>query len=606
MGFFSELKRRNVIRVGMLYLVGAWLLLQLTDVLSSILPVPAWTGSLVFLLLAIGFVPALVFAWVYELTPEGIKREQDVPREASVTADTARRLNLTIVALLVLAIAGIGLDRWLPRSAPVEAVADVKEAAQTVPADKRTSIAVLPFMDLSPTGDQRYFTDGISEELLNVLVRVDGLRVASRTSSFGFRGTTQSVPAIARELGVGYVLEGSVRKDGYRVRITAQLIEADTDEHLWSANFDRDLKDIFTIQDEIANAIVNSLVDKLGMDKNAKMVNVVPATENLDAYQLYLQARDLFQRRDRLEKSIELYRQAIRMDPGFARAWEGLAAVEAIFLDWLPADDGVDHDAQAMEAAYKATELEPGLSMPFAVIGLKDFTRSKNANYIEARKNFDQAVKNDPKNSTALLWRGIMWRNLGMFNEAARDLELCLEIDPAYYNCMQHLALVYLNKGEEDRALALFETTLTLNFHSVDEAFVPVYVRKGQRLLAVMIATARFPQNSHAPVNEWINAIEDPEGDHGPRLAHFEQWSETTGIDYKWNSFILVAFKHYEMLTVGASTIQEVLWTEDARAYRNSEYFKSYVRDTGILAYWQSLGFPARCQPAGQDDFRCN
>jgi adenylate cyclase len=604
MSFFEELKRRNVIRVGMLYLVGSWLLLQATDVLSSILPVPAWTGSLVFLLLAIGFVPVLVFAWVFELTPDGIKREQDVPREASVTAVTAHRLNMTIAILLVLAIASVGLNRFLPR-AEREATAPVTEAPDAKSNDARVSIAVLPFMDLSAEEDQRYFTDGISEELLNVLVRVDGLRVASRTSSFGYRGSTLNVPTIAKELGVGYVLEGSVRKDGYRIRITAQLIEAETDEHLWSANFDRDLKDIFTIQDEIANSIVDSLVDKLGVEKVAKMVNVVPATENLDAYQLYLQARDLFQRRDRLDKSIELYEQAIKMDPGFARAWEGLAAAEGIYTDWH-GEDGTDHAAKAFAAANRAIELDPGLSMPYAVMGLGDTFGWTESNLIEARKNFDNAINNDPKNSTAWLWRGMMWRKLGIFDEAEKDFQQCLEIDPDYLNCRQHLASIYLAQGDEERAIQEFEVTLRANFHSIDEDFIPLYVRRGERMVALLIASGRTEFNSHAPVDEYIKALENPDSDHADAIAHFERWAQATGLDYDLlDPSILVAFKQYEKLDP-EHTSSGFMWSRNAFEYRQTPFFKDYVRDAGILEFWQKYGFPAQCQPVGNDDFRCN
>jgi len=604
MGFFSELKRRNVIRVGMLYLVGTWLLLQATDVLSSLLPVPAWTGSLVFLLLAIGFVPALVFAWVYELTPEGIKREQDVPREASVTAATAHRLNMTIAILLVLAIASVGLNRFLPR-AEQESAAPLAAEPNAKPADSRVSIAVLPFMDLSAAEDQRYFTDGISEELLNVLVRVDGLRVASRTSSFGYRGSTQNVPTIAKELGVGYVLEGSVRKDGYRIRITAQLIEAETDEHLWSANFDRELKDIFTIQDEIANSIVDSLVAKLGVDKVASKVKVVPATENLDAYQLYLQARDLFQRRDRLDKSIELYEQAIKMDPGFARAWEGLAAVEGIYTDWN-GEDGTDHSANAVAAANKAIQLDPGLSMPYAVMGLGDTFGWQESNFIEARKNFDNALNNDPKNSTAWLWRGMMWRKLGIFDEAKKDLEQCLEIDPAYLNCRQHLATIYLAQGDEERAILEFEVTLTANFHSIDEDFIPLYVRRGERMVALLIASGRTEFNAHAPVDEYIKALENPDSDQAEGIASFERWAQATGQDYDLlDPSILLAFKQYEKLDPEQSS-SGFMWSRNAFEYRQTPFFKNYVRDAGIMEFWQEYGFPAQCQPVGNDDFRCN
>ena len=262
MSLIQELKRRNVIRVAVLYLIAAWLLLQLTDVLSSLLSVPESAGSIVVMLLVLGFFPVLIFSWVYEMTPEGLKREVDIDRSQSVTPDTGKKINTLIVVLLVLAIAGLVADRLIPESSVDTDVAAVEPVEASLPVDLKSddrSIAVLPFADLSQDQDQQYFTDGLSEELLNLLVRVYDLSVASRTSSFAYRGSTLGIPEIARALNVGHVLEGSVRKDGDRIRITAQLIEAGTDRHLWSENFDRELNDIFAIQDEIANAIVSAL-----------------------------------------------------------------------------------------------------------------------------------------------------------------------------------------------------------------------------------------------------------------------------------------------------------------------------------------------------------
>jgi TolB-like protein len=268
MSLFEELKRRNVIRVGILYLVAAWLLLQLADVLSSLLPVPESAGSLVILLLVLGFFPVVIFAWVYEMTPDGLRREVDVDRSQSVTHETGKKINTLIVVLLVIAIAGLVTDRLIPEPSVDSDVAAVEPAEAPQPVDSQSqdrSIAVLPFADLSQDQDQQYFTDGLSEELLNLLVRVDELRVASRTSSFAFRGSSLGIPEISKALNVGHILEGSVRKDGDRIRISAQLIEAGTDTHLWSENFDRELTDIFAIQDEIANAIVNALTGELGV-----------------------------------------------------------------------------------------------------------------------------------------------------------------------------------------------------------------------------------------------------------------------------------------------------------------------------------------------------
>ncbi|MDA0707362.1 MAG: hypothetical protein O2907_08730 [Proteobacteria bacterium] len=231
MSSFEELKRRNVIRVAILYLVSSWVLLQLTDVLSPLLNVPESVGSIVVLLLILGFIPVVIFAWAYEMTPEGVKRQEDIDRSQSITAQTGKRINTLIIALLVVAIAVVAVDRMLPEAVPVAVpVASSEAESPTVPAK---SIAVLPFADLSPEGDQEYFSEGIAEEILNVLVRIEGLKVASRTTSWGFKGQEAlGIPNIAGKMNVRHVLEGSVRKSGDSVRITAQLIDAATDQHL--------------------------------------------------------------------------------------------------------------------------------------------------------------------------------------------------------------------------------------------------------------------------------------------------------------------------------------------------------------------------------------
>jgi TolB-like protein len=589
MSFFGELKRRNVIRVAMLYGVSSWLLLQFTDVLSSLLHVPDWTGSLVVLLLSLGFFPVMIFAWAYELTPEGIKRDKDVDRSQSVTSETGRRINTLIIVLLVVAIASVAVDRWIPKGAGSASVIATAEA------DDRPSIAVLPFADLSRDKDQQYFTDGISEELLNVLVRVDGLRVASRTSAFAFRDTTLSVPQLGEELQVGHVLEGSVRKDGDRIRITAQLIRVANDEHLWSENYDRDLKDIFKVQDEIANAIVDQLTASLGVGAGSQKVSVVAATENLDAYELYLKAHDLFIQREHIDESVALYHQAITLDPGFARAWEGLAVAEAVFVDWVD-EDGRDHDALSAEAARKALELDPNLSMPFAALG--SIEEVKNKNIVAAMDFYNQALEKDSKNTTAWLWRGLLYRMIGFMEKSRHDLERCLEIDSAYLNCKQHLAMTYYLDGDEETATRLLEETLMENFHSLSPIFVPMYVHKGDLLTAALLAS-NYAVVRNLPVKYWIDALQNPNGDHSAGLARFKEWGDNRLGAY---SEFLLAARYYDMLT----KIPDNAWTYVGDEFRQTQKFKQLARSEGYLGYWQKRGFPPQCEAVGKDDFRCD
>jgi TolB-like protein len=262
MSLFGELKRRNVFRVAIAYSVVAWLVAQVAELAMESFGSPDWVMKTLLLLLAIGLPIAIVFAWAFEMTPEGVKREKDVDRTTSITHQTGRKINTIIISVLVIALGfSVVTHRWAGGDGTESPAVD---APTQTTASSDQSIAVLPFVNMSNDADNEYFSDGISEELLNVLVRVEGLRVASRTSSFAFKGKDTSIPNIAESLGVEHVLEGSVRKAGNTVRVTAQLIDARTDTHLWSETYDRKLEDIFAIQDEISGHIVEALKIALG------------------------------------------------------------------------------------------------------------------------------------------------------------------------------------------------------------------------------------------------------------------------------------------------------------------------------------------------------
>jgi len=250
----QEFKRRNVFRVAVAYAIVSWLVVQVADTAVPALRLPDWVPSLVFLLIALGFVPTLLFAWAFELTPDGIKRAKDVDRSQSITGDTGRKLNQITLVALALVVALVVADRFIAPRDPSQSSA----AATSATADE-VSIAVLPFADMSPEKDQDYFSDGITEEILNGLAKLKVMKVAGRTSSFAFKGRNEDLRDIGMALGVQHVLEGSVRKDGNKLRITAQLIKVSDGFHLWSETYDRELDDVFAVQDEISAAIVKEL-----------------------------------------------------------------------------------------------------------------------------------------------------------------------------------------------------------------------------------------------------------------------------------------------------------------------------------------------------------
>jgi TolB-like protein/Tfp pilus assembly protein PilF len=317
MSLFNELKRRNVFRVGIAYVVLGWLLLQVTDVVVPILELPEWVGKLVLFLLMIGFPVILVFAWAFELTPEGLKREKDVDRSQSITPSTGKKLDRAIIGIMAVVIAFLLLDRfYLSGSPPGEALPAAADSGTA------KSIAVLPFADLSQDQDQRWFTDGLAEEILNALARTPDLLVASRTSSFKYRGSDLDISEIAAELGVAHVLEGSVRGSGDRIRVTAQLIRASDGFHVWSESYDRSEQDMIAIQEDLAVHIAEALETTLDPDALAAMASA--GTRSVAAYRAYLRglasraaAEDMIANRLR---SYEYFEEAREIDPDFAAA----------------------------------------------------------------------------------------------------------------------------------------------------------------------------------------------------------------------------------------------------------------------------------------------
>ncbi|MEY2530181.1 MAG: hypothetical protein QOI96_266, partial [Verrucomicrobiota bacterium] len=264
--FFNELKRRNVVRMAGLYLVGAWLLVQVAGTVLPMFGAPDWLPRSIVILLAIGFVPALIFSWVFEMTPQGLKRDEDVPPEESIAPQTARRMNRMIIAVLAIALGYFVFDKFVltPRRDAALVAATKKSMAappslESKPAVSAKSVAVLAFANLSDDKGSEYFSDGISEELLTVLQKIPGLHVAARTSAFSFKGKNATAQEIGQKLGVAHLVEGSVRKAGDVVRIAARLTQANTGEEQWSENYTRNLKDVFAVQTELAQTIVEQL-----------------------------------------------------------------------------------------------------------------------------------------------------------------------------------------------------------------------------------------------------------------------------------------------------------------------------------------------------------
>jgi len=602
MKFLGEMKRRNVFRIGMAYIVAAWVVIQIGDIIATNYGAPPWVMGVVITFVVSGLPVALYFAWTFAITTEGLRKESDLLKVPTLIRTSGSRLDYITMALLAVVVGMVALDRYMPVPQVPETAIETRQAVVEPEPEPvvivENSIAVLPFTNMSAEANQDYFSDGLSEELLNVLTHVDGLVVASRTSSFAYKNDSRNIREIARALRVANILEGSVRKVGDRLRITAQLIDTTNDRHLWSDSYDRDMDDIFQIQDEIANAIVAALTAELGIG-GLQAVSVDSVTSNVDAYDLYLRGRELFIARENLPISWTLLEQATSMDPQFARAWEALAAVHHVAISWLTGD-GIDHSALALAAAHRALEIDPDLSMAYAVIGMEH--ENTGEGYVGAIKNLDTAIEKNPKNATAWLWRGITFKDMGYFEKAVADFEQCLSLDPGYLICSQYLATSLLSMGQIEAGVKQFESTFEDNFHSTDEAFVSYYVNSGQRDMALLIAALGL-RRQFAPVKDWIEAIENPLEDHTAQAERFNQWGADYNITVCDMNEVAVALRQEECFKSVSNA--NMNWHPDAAYYRKKPAFKEFVR-ANFMDYWQQNGFPPQCRELDDGDFECD
>jgi TolB-like protein/Tfp pilus assembly protein PilF len=456
MSFVSELRRRNVIRVALLYLVAGWIILQVTELLADVLALPDWTSRLVLALLVLGFVPALIFSWVYELTPEGLKREHLVDRTQSITTATARKLDLVVGGLLVLAIGMLVFDRYASREHVADTAVQPGAPPPAAAAPARTapaSIAVLPFVNMSDDKSNDYFSDGLSEELLNVLAKVQGLRVIARTSSFAFKGKDATISDVAKALDVEHVLEGSVRKSGERVRITAQLIRAADSSHLWSETYDRQLQDVFKIQDEISAEVADALkVRLLGAQATQPDVG---GTSNAAAYEAYLQglySLNQGQAESTLRAALASFDAAIAADPAYAAAHSGRArALSSLASNgYEPFDTGF---ARAREAAQHAVELEPRLAAGWLPLGY--IASTVDLDIPAARAHFERALALDPGSAEVQSSYSSFALGIGRFDEAIAAGAKAVQLDPIAARPHTYLAGAYYGARRYDEALAV-------------------------------------------------------------------------------------------------------------------------------------------------------
>lgn len=624
--FIAELRRRHVLRVAGAYAVVGWLLAQVSVTLETALELPNWFDTVIVSTLLIGFPIALLLAWAFEITPEGVKRssaEDGTEIKAMRATDYAVIAGLLLVsALAAWQLAGIGGETGADKptlNRVVEAEMSSPEV-DTNPVNV-ASIAVLPFADLSADGDQEYFSDGIAEEILNVLARVDGLKVASRTSSFQFKGRDGiNIPDVAQTLEVAHVLEGSVRKAGDTVRITAQLIRADSDTHLWSQTFDRRLtvENIFEIQDEIATGIVSQLGDQMDLGRvNTLRFTAAADTDNLRAYEAYLEARDLLSQRsnDNLLEIIGRFELATQLDPNFGRAWEALAAAYYVAPTFsVGRARAVDFDKNAKEAAEAALAINDQLPLAIAISsgGNLGFGANDTVAWMEG---VNKGLSIDPDEAVLIGWRGQYLTSLGYFEKGEADLRRALEIDPLDWISASWLIRNLILQRRVDEALGFLTERADLRSANgpLRGTLALALAAEGRQseAEAMMIDTAppgidveRMKMAFFDPDDNPEQAIADFMAALGPFARMFEEMGGIPS-DMRHN------LGDYKNITAENTRFWEtIVWLWNRPDFMQSPHRYQLMQEQGFVDYWRVHGFPPQCRqidplPDGRD-FGCD
>ncbi|MGB5608625.1 tetratricopeptide repeat protein [Eudoraea sp.] len=492
MNFIDELKRRNVIKATIAYIVVAWVLLQ---VLTSVLPnfeTPPWVLKTLLFLIAIGLPVWVIFSWVYEITPEGLKKTVKVSKDQSITEATNRRLNIIIIITLIIAIAVSFVNRPMPGT-PSKIIVNNELMTDN-------SIAVIPFKNLSGNIENQYFADGMMDDILNHLSIIRGLEVKSRQSSEKYRESEKSIPQIGDELGVNYLLEGSVQKHKDSIRIIVQLIDAINDNHLWSDKYDFELKNVFTIQSEISKQIaieLNTVISPAGIEEIEKK-----PTENLEAYNFYLNGRFFWHLRTEkdLNKSIYYFNKAVELDSTYSLAYAGLADSYFImaFWGWIEKNEGFTN---GKEFAQKALTINNNIAEAHATLGgIKTWYEW---NWKDAESELKLAISLNPNNATAHQYYAELLDILGRNKEAREQINLALKLNPHSYAMNLVSAICYNNSKDYYKAIEAYKKTIDLANSNNDLilgnklSIMKCYLNLGRNKDAFELLKDFIPINNH-------------------------------------------------------------------------------------------------------------
>jgi TolB-like protein len=611
MSLFAELKRRNVFRVGIAYLIGSWLLAQIAELLLDTFKAPEWTMQFIVVLLMIGFPIAIFFAWAFELTPDGVKRESEVDRSHSIRKQTGSRMDRGIIIILVIALAYFIWESRFHNDAITPAgpqsVNTEQPATQSAAVEKaEQSVAVLPFVNMSSDPEQEYFSDGITEEIINALVKIPRLSIPARTSVFAFKGRLQDVREIGRELNVAHVLEGSIRSQGQQVRITAQLINVESGFHLWSETYDRQLDNIFAVQEEIALAIAGVLVGELGIG-----VQAVPnRTVNMQAYDIYLQGRAL--QRARKRGAVDVLQQATKADPDFAPAWAALAMSYQ-----LQGNFSADKDSQelAMTTARYALSLDP--ENVDALTAMASASRDT-WQWLEASKYFEAALAIDPQSSELLEDYAEFLCNVGRWDEYLAVSERGYAIDPLLIPLVDAHIVALTIHGRHQEALDTLKSFEERNvIHRSSAWGIQVYLASGDTDSAIKLITNfnpdRVPEEFGSAM---IRLLKNPQDSQARDILRdlFLTDSKFSRLTVSETALQVLAFSGDIDFVINTLLAQfgnagwgnfERVWQPAMAQARQHPRFAEFLELVKLPDYWDQTGWPDICQRKDDGRIEC-
>jgi TolB-like protein/Tfp pilus assembly protein PilF len=607
MGLLEELKRRNVIRMAGLYLVAAWLIVQVAGTLLPVFEAPSWVMRSLVGLLVVGFVPALIFSWVFELTPDGIKRDAEVPPEQSIAPQTARRLDRTIIVVLVIALGYFGFDKFVlaPRreaaavaattgrgseyfSGKEVAAGDLgsRPARYSDPLPK--SVAVLPFVNMSGDPKNEFFSDGITEEILNALAQIADLKVAARTSAFAFKGKDPDLRKVGEVLGVATVLEGSVQRAGDQVRITAQLIDTRSGFHLWSQKFDREMTNLFAVEDEISKAIA----DKLQLQLAGARPGGGGSTSVAQAHELYLRGLTLLAARGPgLQDAVAAFSQAVKLDPAYAQAWGALAEAEQLLPSYMHSDLEVGME-RAESAAQRALGIDPDTTP--ALVAMANVYAHR-MEWARADETFRRTLALAPGDVEGVNQYAQFLFAIGQHEAALRQIDRARQLDPlsAIIGVVRATILMALHR--EADAVAEIEPVLTAHpdFYPACMTAVLLYVNlqrypDAEAQLRVIARRLNVDADAKASL---VRGIANP----GARVRALRDLAEApANADLRGDSIVHCAFlallgdpqhaiDQLEILAVRRDAAAAgLLWTRSFDALRDDPRYKAVLKKMNL------------------------